>query len=497
MSRTDFICARFTAIFCSANAKQRAGVDVFRSDLTSQSQIFAFTVRDLVAEDSDTWLYVDLFDRLDLGVFYADYVSQGQPGIDPKLMVRTIFYGLAHGIVSGRKLAESCRCEVRYIVLSGEQRPDFRTFHRFVDRHHERLGALFAQVVRLAQKMGLVSLGRIAIDGSRIKGNTSKHKAMSYGRMQHTVDKIKEELATLKAQMAEENAASARDVADSLPNEIALRENRLAKIEAAKKALEEEAKGEAVDPKASKSFNDLEAMPMAKVGHEFKYGYNAQAAVDEQSQIIVAAELHDNPQDSHALPMMLDKVEETCGRSAAEVLADSGYQSDANLEAVEAKGATPYIAAARGEETVELTVAEQVVATGIPHEYLCPAGKQLPVSVRRSDGRTVVQPPDGFCAGCPFQKTCRLFQKTRTAKTITIVSEPHRQVRSSNLARLRDARGQEVYRRRKAIVEPVFGNIKSNKGMRILVKGRRKVGLWWKMAATAHNLEKIVGVMAA
>lgn len=153
---------------------------MFRTDLTEQPQIFAFTVRDLVAADSDVWLYVDLFDRLDLAAFYADYVSQGQAGIDPKLMIRTIFYGLAHGVVSGRKLAEACRNEVRYIVLSGEQQPDFRTFHRFIERHHERLLALFAQVVQLAQRMGLVSLGRIAIDGSRIKGNSSKHKAMSF-----------------------------------------------------------------------------------------------------------------------------------------------------------------------------------------------------------------------------------------------------------------------------------------------------------------------------
>jgi transposase len=453
-------------------------------------------VRDLVAEDSDTWLYLDLFDRLDLSAFYSDYVSQGQPGIDPKLMIRTIFYGLAHGVVSGRKLADVCRNEVRYIVLSGEQRPDFRTLHRFVERHHDRLEALFAQVVRLAQKMGLVSLGRIAIDGSRIKGHTSRHKAMSYGRMQQAIDKIKEELSALKAQLASENAAAAGETNDSLPSEIARRENRLAKIEAAKKALDEEAKGEAVDRKSQKSFNDLEAMPMAKVGHEFKYGYNVQAAVDEKSQIIVAAELHDNPQDSRALPTILDKVEETCGQSAGEILADSGYQSVSNLEAVQAKGATPYIAAARGEEMVEPTVAEHVTATETPHEYLCLAGKHLPVSIRRGDGRTEINIPTGFCDDCPLQGNCQLF-KRRTAKTITIMPESQREAYVGNLARLRSPVGQQIYRRRKAIVEPVFGNIKSNKGMRILVKGRRKVGLWWKMAATAHNIEKIVGSMAA
>jgi hypothetical protein len=109
----------------------------------------------------------------------------------------------------------------------------------------------------------------------------------------------------------------------------------------------------------------------------------------------------------------------------------------------------------------------------------------------------VVHLSEEFCAGCPLQGTCQLFKKANLTKTITIISEPQRQTRCRNLARLRDAKGKEIYRRRKAIIEPVFGNIKSNKGMRILVKGRRKVDLWWKMAATAHNLEKIVRSMVA
>ena len=108
----------------------------------------------------------------------------------------------------------------------------------------------------------------------------------------------------------------------------------------------------------------------------------------------------------------------------------------------------------------------------------------------------MIQLSEDFCAGCPLQATCQLNKKTNLTKTITIVPEALRQTRCKNLARLRDTKGKEIYRRRKAIVEPVFGNIKSNKGMRILVNGRRKVDLWWKMAATAHNLEKIVRFMA-
>jgi transposase len=472
------------------------GIFMFRADLTAQPYLFAVSIREMVADDSDVWLYLDLFDQLDIKDFTSDYVDQGQPGIDPVLMLRSIFYGLAHGVASGRKLAEVCRSDVRYMVLSGEQRPDFRTFHRFVERHLERMEELFVQVVRLAQKMGLVSLGRIAIDGSRVKANTSKHKAMSYGRMQQAIDQIKTELATLRDQLQKENSSSRSAAEDILPDEIKQKSRRLAKIEAAKRALEEDSAGKEVDPKSQKSFNDLEAKPMAKRGGEFRYGYNVQAAVDEQSQIIVAAELHDSSQDSKALPPILDKIEGNCGQNATEVLADAGYQSGQNLNAIEAKGSTPYVAKARGEKASSLTVVEQVIPTGSPHAYECRAGKRLPIKGTMSDGRTLVSIPTGYCDECPLQDECSLYGK-RKNKAITIMSEVYREPYIRNVHRLRTSEGQAVYRRRKAIVEPVFGNIKVNKAIRILVKGRKKVSAWWKMAATAHNIEKIIGELVS
>jgi len=137
---------------------------LFQTDNTLQPQLFAFSIRDLVPADSDIWLYIDLFDELDLEEFDWDYSSQGQHAKDPKLMLRTIFYGLTHRVSSGRRLAVACAHDVRFLVLSGEQYPDARTFHRFIRRHEERMPELFAQVVRLAMKMGLANLGRIAIE---------------------------------------------------------------------------------------------------------------------------------------------------------------------------------------------------------------------------------------------------------------------------------------------------------------------------------------------
>lgn len=468
---------------------------MFQADLTLDRQLFAFTPRDLVAEDSDVWLYVDLFDQLDLGAFTDDYVSQGQAAKHPCLMLRTIFYGLTHGMVSGRKLADACRNDNRYVVLSGDTRPDCRTFHRFLVRHEERLAALFAQIVRLASAMGLVQLGRVAIDGSRFKANTSKHKAMSYDRMQKAIAEITAELATLKAELAKENAqeATGLDNEARLPSEIARREVRLAKIEAAKTALEAEAGDDEVEKKAQKSFADHDALPLGGKGG-FIYGYNAQAAVDEASQIIVAAELHDSAADSQALPALLDKVEETCGKTPDEVLADAGYMSAANVADVEGRGAMPLIAPGKGEQVAGVSLAEQLTPTSVPGEYLCPAGKPVPVKSKRSDGTTELKLPGRFCNNCPLREGCHLHPKR--GKTFKVPAEADRETLARHHARMREEASRAAYRRRKVICEPVFGNLK-NKGMKILVRGRGKVAAWWKLAAAAHNVEKIVGHMGS
>jgi transposase len=468
---------------------------MFRTDLTSQPNLFPLSVREMITDDSDVWLYIDLFDQLDLSLFVADYVEQGQAGIDPTLMLRSIFYGLTHGVVSGRKLAQACRSDVRYLVLSGEQRPDFRTFHRFLERHLERMEVLFVQIVRLAQQMGLVSLGRIAIDGSRFKANTSKHKAMSYGRMQQAIEQIKQELARLKAEWDVENASSKTHPDDSLPEAIRDKSKRLARIEAAKQALESEVGEGNVDPKSQKSFNDHDAMPMARHKGEFTYGYNAQAAVDETSQVIVAAELHDSPADMKALPDMLEKVDEVCGKNPDEVLADSGYHSGDNLMSIESGGMVPLIANALGEKSASVNASEHLVFTGTAHQYQCMIEKPLKTVSRQSNGKTIISIPTGHCDGCDRHADCQLYSK-REAKTISVAREDHRQAIVRNAKRLRSESGKKTYRSRKAIVEPVFGNIKSNKGINILVKGRKKVAAWWKMAATAHNIEKVINRLA-
>lgn len=470
---------------------------MFRSDLTEQRSLLAFTVRDFIADDSDVWLYVDLFDALDLEDFDSDYVSQGKEGIEPKLMLRTIFYGLTHGVVSGRKLGDVCGNDARYLVLSGEQRPTGRTFQRFIVRHGVRIDALFVQIVKLAQGMGLVRLGRVAFDGSRFKANTSKHKAMSAGRMDQAMGQIREELAKLKADLEQTNAAEDGGRDSSLPDEIKRREMRLAKIKAAKEALEKDYVGEPVPEKAQKSFADHDALPMAKQGDAFQYGYNCQAAVDGEHQIVVAADLHDAPNDYQALPSMLTQTEANCGGKVEAVLADTGYRSGENLAAIEVHCSTPYVALAKGEDPatpeVRACIGVTIDDTG-DVSVSCPAGIGMSVKSKHADGSIGVRLPKRACGKCPQRDACPLQRLTQ--KTIHLPRPEHFNAVMGNHARMQSEAGRVIYRRRKVIVEPVFGNIK-NKGMKILVRGKNKVRTWWRMACTAHNIEKIIGHMAA
>ena len=465
---------------------------MFRTDETLQEPMFVRSVRDFVPANSDVYLYVDLFELLDVVEFESDYSPAGEAAIHPTLMLRSIFYGLTHGIASGHKLAAMCKYDARFMILCGEQSPDRRTFDRFLTRHVSRIEALFAKVVQLAQKMGLVSLGRVAIDGSHFKANTSKNKAMSYEYMVKAVQKINEELKQLRASLKEENALESTIESGTLSGEIALREIRLAKIEAAKKALEEEARiaNSEVNPKAQKSFHDLEALPAKKGKKEFQYAYNMQTAVDDKNQIIVACEMHENVSDKQALVPVLDAVKENCGEFPEIALADAGYKSASNAAALEDRNVLSFIAMGKGEtETGELQI-EQFEFDIDRGKYRCPKGKLLPTNMH--EGGAKVQVPRGHCIGCSLIEECPLFAKQGCS--VSLPPEKHRAALARVADRMRTDEGKGHYKRRKAIVEAPFGNMK-NKGMKILVKGKDKVKTRFKMFATAHNIEKIIGSM--
>ena len=303
---------------------------MFQTDSTLQPQLFAFTPRDLVSENSDVWLYCDLFDSLNLRDFDLSYSRQGQSPKEPKLMLRTIFYALTHGVIGGRRLQDACRNDNRFIVLSGDTRPDRRTFDRFIVRHRKAIDGLFVQVVRLAKEMGMVSLGRVAVDGSKFRSPTGK--TMKYNKMERACFHIRENLDRLSEDLS--RAEKDDDEVDALHSEISTQEQRLALIEQAKARIEENNESLAKKAsqkklrleKASIKLHDQDALRLGPSGKS-PYGFNVQAAVDEKHQIIVGAEVHDNASDQTALQAMLDTIEAVCEDRPASLLADACYNS--------------------------------------------------------------------------------------------------------------------------------------------------------------------------
>jgi transposase len=468
---------------------------MFQTDGSLQPSLFAFSHRDLVKEDSDVWLYIDLFEQLDLLDFDSSYSSQGQISKDPKLMLRTIFFALTHGINSGRKLADVCRNDNRYIVLSGQTFPDRRTFDRFINRHEAAIERLFSMIVRLAQKMGLVTLGRVAIDGTKFRAYAGKQ--MRYENMSPAIQHINAELKALKKDLKKANAGEATEISDRLSDGIRKREERIALIKRAKIQIEKEfaaskmrpSKQVKRKPKASKKLHDPEALSLGS-SSKFPFGYNAQAAVDAKSQIVVAAELSDNANDSRSLPLMLDKVAENCGAYPQKTLADNGYYSLENITETKSRGSVPYISPGGEHREAEVKSIEQITKNS-QGAYFCLRQKELVIKSQNEE-LIVFSLNELDCRGCPFQNSCKMYG----LKSCQIPNGKKGAYLKSYLKRSRTPKFEEIYRRRKAIVEPVFGNIK-NKGHRLYKRGKKSISTWWKMVCMAHNIEKIVKIGSA
>lgn len=462
---------------------------MFQGDQTLQNELWGLSHRDLVSKDSDTWLYVDLFETLDMSDFDDDYEMQGQTAKEPRLMLRTLFYGLTHGVVSGRKLQEVCRNDNRFIVLSGNLRPDRRTFDRFIVRHEKHFKMLFVRVVQLAQVMGLISLGRVAIDGSKFKAPANQ--SMRYEKMNRAIKHIEDNLAQLKKDLQNENQKEA--TTDQIDQEIKDQAIRRERIQKAKAMIEEDFANRKkhrplVMEKAHRALVDPEALSLS-TRQGFYFGYNLQAAVDEKSQIVVACDLQDQATDYQALPKLVDQVQQNCHKHPDQYLADSGYQSLENIKKIHETGATPLICRkkSKAEKENDSEISEQITKGTNDREYFCMAKKQLPMTCRMSNGYISFKLPKDFCNQCKHQNKCKIFGK----KHVEVLDDEDRTLYNSYIVWSRTQEYEESYKRRKAIVEPVFGNIK-NKGIRIFCRGKKAVNRWWNIVTTAHNLEKIV-----
>lgn len=467
-----------------------------------QDQIFLFppSLKELIDEKHPAHVINDLIEALDLTVIKKCYGPMGQPAYHPGLMLKVILYGYTVGIFSARKLARACVENLAFQYLAGLQKPAFKTFIEFRSRHRDDLREVFVQTVKLAQKLGLAKMGQVALDGSKITANTSKHKAMSYGRMKEEEKRLKGEIESLlkKGEAIDEQEnqeLGADEDGYSLKDELARRESRLEKIREAKVALEEREKREQpeepIDNKKQISFADKEARCFAKKGEGTRYVYNGQAAVDMESQVIVENHIENTVSDAGAVWPMLENMKQEIGEKPEKLVMDSGYANSETLKSCEAHNVEPVCSPAREQSQV------------------AKEGKEKKDNVL--DGLTYDAEKDTFtcCHGTIFELDhwnqkhtrasyrsqgdvgCSCGHEQRKGKSILYVYASH--ISRRELKRLYERpENQKLYRRRKCTVEPVFGQIKFGMGFqRFLYRGRKKIGSEWNVVCAAFNLKKI------
>jgi len=394
-------------------------------------------------------------DELDLSAILAGYEDErGQPPYHPVMMTALLLYAYCQGVYASRRIAQACEHRLDFMAVTAMGRPDFRTISDFRKRHLPALSGLFTQVLRLCATAGLVKLGHVALDGTKIKANASKHKAMSYGRMKQAEATLAAEVAGWLAQAAAADAADDAALGreqrgDELPAWVQEKQQRLAKLRAAKAALEAEAaqhaaaeRGpdeppEAPPPappdKAQRNFTDPDSRIM-KGPDGFVQAYNAQAAVDAASQVIVAQFVTPQATDAPQFEPLVAQIKANTGRQAAEVSADAGYCSEHNLRVAQRRHIRAYIATGRQRHG-------QASAT-----------------------------------------------KARAASGGLVAAMRHR---------LRRGGWRSRYRLRKGTVEPVFGITKHVRGFRqFLLRGATQVAGEWSLVTTAHNLHKLAAAWA-
>jgi len=437
----------------------------------NQQYLLPPSVQDWLPENDLVYFVLEVASELDISAITQKYEQEerGFPPYNPRMMVALLFYAYCRGIYSSRKIMAACEERLTFRVIVGDDIPNWRTISDFRKLHIKDLSALFVQILQLCQAAGLVKLGHIALDSTKVKANASRHKAMSYGRIKQEEKRLKEEidqlLSSAEAADQQEDQQYGTDCrGDELPQELARRQSRLVRIQEAKKALEAEAKAAAEqarkereeadckdddkpkrgrkakavcdipDDKKQYNFTDPESKIMKVSNKGWDQCVNAQAAVDSKKQIIVACDVTDETNDKQQFEPMLEKSQQNVGKDKAikAASADNSYYSESNVKYAEGKKIDAYIATCKIKHTDPV--------------YASPRG--------------------------------------RIPKDLTVKQKMAR--------KLRTKKGRQTYSKRKSIVEPVFGQIKRARGfVQFSLRGLAKMRGEWVLVCLTHNLLKL------
>lgn len=458
-------------------------------------KLLAQNVFDLLPKDHDCFIYEDIFSQIDTRVLEEKYSMLGRHAYHPKLNVAILIYAYSQGIYSSRKIEKRCREDLSFMYISHMNCPNFRVLSDFRKNNIGFFIDCFKKSIGMAKELGMVSLGHVSTDGSKFLADTSKHKAASYSHLDANEKKLEAEIRELLKKADDIDEAEDKiyhnGTGYSVPDDLLIRQKRLEKIKKVKKELEEREKrenpGKEIDGKKQISYADTDARIMKK-GGDFSYCYNGQISVDSKDQIIVGCHLTQNANDKNELKKQLEEIKNNTGKTPGTVTADSGYLSSENVSALKESDIDGYIATGKGEKKPADT--GKIGIRNFSYDehkdiFICPQGHVLKL---KSAGKKRIYKTSGVCRGCIHKKKCAAAK----GDSATIYINDAGIVVASMAQKMKKDLSRRIYGKRKTIVEPVFGQIKTAGFRRFSLRGYEMAGGEFSLVCAVSNFKKIV-----
>jgi transposase len=464
----------------------------------NQRKLMAENVFDLLGEDHDCFIYEDIFSTIDTSKIENKYSIRGQRAYHPRLITAILIYAYSQGIFSSRKIEKRCKEDLSFMYISHSNCPNFRVLSDFRKNNWQFFKSCFIQSVAIAKNLGMISFGHVSIDGSKFFANTSKHKAASYKRLKEAEQKLADEIEDLIKKADEEDTSEDEIYHNGkgykIPQELKIKEKRLAKIKRAKKALEKrEQKGNPFKPikdSSQVSYADTEAKIMKTKGN-FDYCYNGQISVDSKNQIILGQHLTQSENDKTELKNALIDMKKNTGLFPDKLSLDSGYISAQNISSLSDLNIDAYVAAGKGENDIFGQDSKKINKYYLNYdsardELKCPLGHVL--NLKFLGKHRVYRHDDKVCTCCKLQKKC----VTKRGDRPTVYTDEKGIIIAKMKEKMQKNSSKEIYAKRKVIVEPVFGQIKTSGFRRFSLRGIEKTCGEFSLICVASNYKKIV-----
>ncbi|MCX6382979.1 MAG: IS1182 family transposase [Actinobacteria bacterium] len=465
----------------------------------NQRKLMAEDVFDLLDKDDDCFIYEDILNSIDTKEIEKKFSMIGQHAYHPRLITAILIYSYSQGVFSSRKIEKRCKKDLSFMYISHRNCPNFRVLSDFRKDNWQFFVECFKASVKIAASLGMVSLGHVGMDGSKFGANTSKHKAASYSHIKANEDKLKHEIEELLRKAEDTDSAEDKiyhnGTGYSIPDDLKIKEKRLEKIKKVKEELEKreqrENPGKKIDSKKQISYADTDAKMMKSKGN-FEYCYNGQISVDSKNQIIVGQHLSQNANDKNELKKEVSEIEKNTGSLPEKISADSGYRSSDNILALENAKIDGYIATGKGEK--DITDTDKIGIKNFSYDdkkdiFICPAGVVL--KLKLSGETRVYKTEEMVCGGCSFKNIC----SAKKSNTATIYTDDKAIILATMKEKMKKDSSKEIYAKRKIIVEPVFGQIKTGGFRRFSLRGFEKAGGEFSLVCAVLNFKKIVNMI--